>query len=124
VRPQARSTAHWKPFQLNPTARAGAKKCPAVFAARTGQNRKVKVAHYPKGLAGRKCDHLDAIVRELETAGIRPTISRTNGGHVRFEWRNGTKAQIYFTSATPGDVRTTTLVRANVRRLLRFGEVR
>jgi hypothetical protein len=63
--------------------------------------------------------YLELARRELAQHGITPTVSRTNGDHLRIEWHASGVRQVVIVSSTPGDRRTAVMARSDVRRLLR-----
>jgi hypothetical protein len=66
-----------------------------------------------------RAPHVLAAVDECRRAGISPTVSLTNGGHVRLQWCAKGKTATVFTSATPGTHGGLYKTRAMVRRKLR-----
>jgi hypothetical protein len=66
-----------------------------------------------------RAPHVLAAVDECRRAGINPTVSLTNGGHVRLQWCANGKTETVFTSATPSYQRVFYKARAKVRRKLR-----
>jgi hypothetical protein len=63
--------------------------------------------------------HISALVEDLRRSGIEPVVNYSNGGHIRLEWRVQDRRQVYFTSATISDWRSTLNARAAIRRKLR-----
>src|SRR5262245_13354248 len=59
------------------------------------------------------------IVDELERYGIKPTMEKTAGSHVRFRWRANGRSQTLLTAATPSDHRAGKNCVAQVRRMMR-----
>lgn len=67
----------------------------------------------------RRNHHLDAVLRELETAGIRPEV-RQGGRHVHVRWRGRGGIQRLVVLSNSGDfARGRANARAIARRLLR-----
>jgi hypothetical protein len=66
-----------------------------------------------------RAPHVQAMVAECHRAGITPTVSLTNGGHVRLQWNASGKTMTVFTSATPSYQRVFYKARAMIRRKLR-----
>jgi hypothetical protein len=66
-----------------------------------------------------RAPHVLAAVDECRRAGINPTVSLTNGGHVRLQWCANGKTETVFTAATPSYQRVFHKTRAMVRRKLR-----
>jgi hypothetical protein len=63
---------------------------------------------------------LAAALGALEECGIRDVEQARGGKHLQLRWRvNGHDMRIYSMPCTPGDVRSSRNVRADVRRMLR-----
>ncbi|MPZ41785.1 MAG: hypothetical protein GEU95_27855 [Rhizobiales bacterium] len=60
---------------------------------------------------------LDAILRELEAAGVKPTV--VQNGHLKVRWQCGGKERSVTTSVSPSDWRAPRKARSFVRRMLR-----
>lgn len=64
-------------------------------------------------------EHRKHLERELRNAGIKPEVTRTDGGHMRILFEAGGKKQFILTSWTPSDHRSTLNARARLRKILR-----
>jgi hypothetical protein len=64
-------------------------------------------------------DHYQMLLREFTNVGIKPEVSKTNGGHLRFAFEAAGAKDSIVTSFTPSDHRSTLNARALVRRKLR-----
>jgi hypothetical protein len=68
-------------------------------------------------------EHRKTLERELRNAGIKPEVTRTDGGHMRILFEAGGKKQSILTSWTPSDHRSTLNARAVIRKILRMSGV-
>lgn len=64
-------------------------------------------------------EHRKHLERDLRNAGIKPEISRTGSGHMRFDFEAAGKSYFILTSWTPSDHRATLNARARIRKILR-----
>jgi hypothetical protein len=71
----------------------------------------------------RPSDHYQMLIREFTSVGIKPEVSKTNGGHLRFAFEAAGEKDSIVTSFTPSDHRSTLNARALVRRKLRAAGV-
>jgi hypothetical protein len=67
----------------------------------------------------RRWEHLDLAKRELAQHGIVPTVTHTNGDHVRLNWIANGQRQVVFAGESPSTQSARYHTRAQVRRLLR-----
>jgi hypothetical protein len=67
---------------------------------------------------GRFRTHINALVEDRRRSGIEQVVKHSNRGHIRLEWRVQDQKQVYFTSATIFNWRSTLNARAAFRRKL------
>ena len=67
-----------------------------------------------------KNECLEIALRALEAVGVRDIEQVHGSKHLQLRWRvNGRDTRVYTLPCTPGDVRSSHNVRADIRRLLR-----
>src|SRR5215470_1864226 len=71
----------------------------------------------------RPSDHFKMLLAEFTTVGIKPDVTKTDGGHLKFSFNVNDKKDSVVTSSTPSDHRSTYNARALIRRKLRAGGV-
>jgi hypothetical protein len=63
---------------------------------------------------------LEAVLRELERAGVRPQVRRRGHRHLQIRWAVNGSTRLVVVSATPSSPRAAWAARGDVRRLLRL----
>jgi hypothetical protein len=71
----------------------------------------------------RPSDHFKILLAEFTTVGVKPEVTKTDGGHLKFSFYVNDKKDSVLTSSTPSDHRATLNARALIRRKLRAGGV-
>jgi len=69
----------------------------------------------------RQSDHYKMLLSEFTSVGIKPEVTKTEGGHLRFAFYVNDKRDSVVTSFTPSDHRSTLNARGLIRRKLRAG---